>query len=533
VTLVVDQLAAWIADERLSLLPADGGFARLRREGTWARDVRYAHASTETAPGHAALYTGLPPRDTGIYTNELPSADGQEVALVRDEATRLVDASGASARPGVSLARLRVPTLADRLHARHPRAVVVSLSLKDRGTVFGGGRHPAAAVWFDHDHDALVTSTAFAARLPAWVLAHATPAALARRRAEPWQPLAAGLLAARTGAADDAPGEGDYLGMGTAFPHDAAAASKPPRAFRATPAADALIVELALAAVDAERRADQPMLLALSLSAHDYVGHVYGPHSWESWDELMRLDGLLAALFDGLDQRLGPDGWSALLSADHGTAPLPELPHAARGWCGAAADHWERPCAGGGRVGDSALYAAARQAARAALGEGEWVSGMDDVLLFLAADARTLPPARRATLDGAVRDRLRREPGVAEVFPFGNGSTPCGEGEALADLVCRSARVEDGAGYYVVLAPGWSFETSMVPGRGSNHGSPYLYDRAVPLLARAPGRVPAGLVIDEPLSYAAFPRTAAALLGLDGFASAGRDLTAPPTAPGR
>jgi hypothetical protein len=57
VAIIVDQLAAWIANERLPLLPEDGGFARLRREGTWSRRMRFAHAVTDTGPGHAALHT--------------------------------------------------------------------------------------------------------------------------------------------------------------------------------------------------------------------------------------------------------------------------------------------------------------------------------------------------------------------------------------------------------------------------------------------------------------------------------------------
>ena len=61
VSIVVDQFAAWIAHERLPELPSDGGFARLRREGTWVEQLRYAHAVTDTAPGHAALYTGATP----------------------------------------------------------------------------------------------------------------------------------------------------------------------------------------------------------------------------------------------------------------------------------------------------------------------------------------------------------------------------------------------------------------------------------------------------------------------------------------
>ncbi|MES1207762.1 MAG: hypothetical protein ABUS79_17650, partial [Pseudomonadota bacterium] len=58
VTIVVDQLAAWIAAERWPELPADGGFARLRREGLTVRELRFAHAITDTAPGHSALMTG-------------------------------------------------------------------------------------------------------------------------------------------------------------------------------------------------------------------------------------------------------------------------------------------------------------------------------------------------------------------------------------------------------------------------------------------------------------------------------------------
>src|SRR5262245_59351908 len=61
VTIVVDQLSAWMAAERWPLLPASGGFARLRREGLYVRELRFGHACTDTGPGHAALFTGAPP----------------------------------------------------------------------------------------------------------------------------------------------------------------------------------------------------------------------------------------------------------------------------------------------------------------------------------------------------------------------------------------------------------------------------------------------------------------------------------------
>jgi len=85
------------------------------------------------------------------------------------------------------------------------------------------------------------------------------------------------------------------------------------------------------------------------------------------------------------------------------------------------------------------------------------------------------------------------------------------------------------ADLYLVVAPGAFFEAGFVPGFGTNHGSPYLYDRAVPLLVRAPGRVKAGTTRETPVPAAAFTRTAASLLGIGPPAGAAEaeDLAAP------
>ena len=53
------------------------GVASTTREGTNVREMRYAHAVTDTAPGHASLYTGAPPHDTGIVSNERVDDEGE------------------------------------------------------------------------------------------------------------------------------------------------------------------------------------------------------------------------------------------------------------------------------------------------------------------------------------------------------------------------------------------------------------------------------------------------------------------------
>jgi len=46
-----------------------------------------------------------------------------------------------------------------------------------------------------------------------------------------------------------------------------------------------------------------------------------------------------------------------------------------------------------------------------------------------------------------------------------------------------------------------------------NHGSPWLFDRSVPILIRAPRRVDAGVVVDKPVD---FETTTFALEALNG-----------------
>jgi hypothetical protein len=156
--------------------------------------------------------------------------------------------------------------------------------------------------------------------------------------------------------------------------------------------------------------------------------------------------------------------------------------------------------------------------ARAALGPGDWILGVSDPYVYLTAAGSALDPARRATLDAALRATTLRIPGVAAVYDVPKVPLACPglADESIDALVCRSvapAVRERGALLYVVLEPGSFFDPSIVVGKGTSHGSPYLYDRTVPLLVRAPGRVEAGRVVPD-ATFNVFALTAADLLGI-------------------
>ena len=502
VAIVIDQLAAWVAEERLDKLPPGGGFARLRSEGTWVKRCEFVYAVTETAPGHAALFTGKTPRETGIVGNKVWRGDlGEAASLLADKETRLVSFDSQQDRMpgvfGISLKKLKTDTIADELMSRPGGANVVSVSMKYRGAAFGGGRRRAgqsgATLWFDEDSGRLVTSSAFADALPAWAEKFkATP------RSSVWKltPAEETFLSDRTKAkeatADAQVGEAVDMGDAT-FPHLA----KDPKTYRATPDADRLVIDLALAAI--EHRCDnasdktecgrRPTLVSVSLSANDYIGHRFGPDSWEAWDELLRLDAELKRFLDKLDAQFGRHGYSVLLTGDHGIPQLPETVGMKDVACGPSTTY-QLSCKPGVRLSKAALLQKLQGALTKAYGAAI-VRDVIDSLVFLRDDARGLV-RQNPDVDALIRSTLVAQPGVADVYRISDFKSGCGAGsvadpkQAMRRLVCESVVADDSGeygDYYIVPSPGSFF---VDPPDVVSHGTPYAYDRTVPLLVRYP-----------------------------------------------
>ena len=169
----------------------------------------------------------------------------------------------------------------------------------------------------------------------------------------------------------------------------------------------------------------------------------------------------------------------------------------------------------GVRLKSEELVQTLRTAAKAELGDGAWVAGIADAYVFLTPAARAVPEEKRNALLRALTRSLQQRAEIAAVIDPRTVKRPCPPpaDETMEALVCRSLRAGSGGDLYLVPRPG-SFVGLTSISHGTNHGTPYLYDRAVPLLVRAPGRVAAGVVLDDPMATAAFVRTAAALLGV-------------------
>lgn len=515
VLIVIDQLPSWSFEHDRGEL--DGGIAELLRRGTlWPR-ARYPYATTNTAPGHATIGSGTTPSVHGVIANRW-FVEGKRVGVDRDDGVaQFTVADGAQRQGGASAHRLQTPGIADALHAASPTGKAVAIAWKPRAAVLVTGQHPDLALWFDAEQGAMTTSTAYTDRLPPWVaaLAQAHPATTLL---QPWRLDDPDRLARMTGHGDDQDGEGDPFGLGHRFPHDPMTSPVPLEALGSLPAANGLLVDTAIAAIDGEQlgRDEVPDLLALSFSPHDYAGHAWCQESWERSAHLLDIDRGVARLLAALDARVGAENYAVVLTSDHGALPSRAL---------AAAQGRAAPL-----VLTGTLVALVERTITEVLGPGPWVDGATTTELTLSAAFHGQPPAQREAAMARALAALR-EAGLAWVGGIDAMSQPCDDGDDLPALACRSVFAPHSGDIYMI-APEHALLDDEI-GECTAHGSPWSYDREVPILVAAPGRT-AAAQRDEVPSMLQLAPTLADLLGVPPPAAARATslLSGTPTTPG-
>lgn len=467
VLVVFDQLRS-VEVDRYAPFFGPGGFGGLDA----ARfDALYSYASTETAPGHATLLTGANPAVHGIVANQW-YGDGKRQYVVEDARYPVF---GAAEGVGRSPLQLVAPTLGDAMKAESGgRARVVTVSIKDRAAILSGGRAAELAVWYDVDQGRFVTGRYWVEAMPPWLDQLGAELPAKGMAAGPWTPLPIPPALTWLAPADDRPGEGGTKGLTATFPHDhrALAADQQRSAYRMQPGAIDDVFALALAAVDELGLGadDEPDLLVVSVSTTDYIGHNFGPDSLEQLDTVRRADLALRAFLRALDARVGRRAFALVVTADHGAPPLPAPLEGAR--------------VHGGILTTSLVVDAAEQAAQQATAKGR--AKKNRVLVFQAPqlfiDTADLSAADAARTLTAVRAAVAAVPGVARVYDMNDA----GDTDAWSPLMREAAFPGRHASIFVRQAPRVVFLENDQK-RGTDHGTPYLYDRRVPLLVVGPG----------------------------------------------
>jgi predicted AlkP superfamily pyrophosphatase or phosphodiesterase len=326
VLLVVDQMRADYIDK---FLPQwTGGLRRMVEEGAWFRNAAYPYAATETCVGHATISTGALPASHALIANAWWDRETQKmVTCTADPIAKNSGYAGVTATGGDSAWRMEVPAFAEELKFQTNGATrVVSFSLKARSAITMAGHKADAVTWADAGGWA--TSSVYGA-MP-FVEQYAKAHPIKEDYGKTWtRSLPDGSYWYDEKATGAVPPEGWEL----TFPHPLrgkAAFSEPDAAFdeqwASSPFADTYLTRFAETAVDSLGlgKGGGIDFLAVGYSPVDYVGHAFGPRSWEVQDILVRLDKDLADLFAHLDKSVGRGNYVVALSADHGVAPVTE-----------------------------------------------------------------------------------------------------------------------------------------------------------------------------------------------------------------
>ncbi|HEY4221910.1 MAG TPA: alkaline phosphatase family protein, partial [Myxococcota bacterium] len=271
---------------------------------------------------------------------------------------------------------------------------------------------------------------------------------------------------------DDRPGEGGGEGMKPTFPHDISKLDSEAlrnKLYRITPQAIDDVFTLALDAVDALAlgQDDEPDLLVVSISTTDFIGHNYGPDSLEQLDTLRRADVSLRRFLAALDARVH-QRYVVAVSADHGAPPLPLAAEGAR------YPH--------GILLETDVEAAAQNAAAAALPKDSKKRVLGYLPPHITLDIADLAPDAQRKVKNAVMAAVEAVPGVARVYDFDDPAAV----DPLEPLM-RASHYPGRTGVLAVRQRARVVTLNNAQKTGTDHGTPYTYDRRVPVLFAGPG----------------------------------------------
>jgi predicted AlkP superfamily pyrophosphatase or phosphodiesterase len=472
VLLVVDQMRGDYVDK---FLPQwTGGLRRLVEEGAWFREAAYPYAATETCVGHSTISTGSFPASHAMVANAWWDRETQKmITCTADPNAKNSGYAGVSAKGGDSAWRMEIPAFAEELKFQTNGATrVVTFSLKARAAITMAGHKADAVTWADGG--GWVTSSVYGTMPFVEQYARAHP--VKEDYGKTWtRSLPDGSYWYDEKATGAVPPEGWEL----TFPHPLrgkAAGNEPDSAFYeqwgSSPYADTYLTRFAEAAVDSLGlgQGGGTDFLGVSYSSVDYVGHEFGPRSWEIQDILVRLDKDLADLFAHLDKKVGRGNYVVTLSSDHGVVPVPE--------------DMQKTGADAGVLRLAELQDKMEKAlepfnlAKPAIAR---ISGSDvyfapDVYEKLKHDDK----AMRALTEAALA-----QPGVAEVFRAEQLQNRPATRSPTRSAMANSYFPGRSGDLFIVPKPYWLLDgtpAGKARSYGTGHGVPYNYDQHVPIL---------------------------------------------------
>ena len=327
VSVVVDQMR-YDYLTRLSNKFSEDGFNRLINQGFNCTNNHYNHVPTVTGPGHSSIATGSTPSINGVVGNSWYDRNiEKEIYCATDLSYENI---GGNAYYGKkSPKNLLTLAFADQNRIQNKmKSKTISVSIKDRGAIFMGGKNANAAYWFyGKNKGEWITSSYYMNELPSWVIQFNDINNISKYIVD-WITLY-DLDSYDLKREDNNDFEKFFKGKDdSGFPYLTKNLMEKNDGFdmiSETPFGNSMTTDFAIAAIEGEKLGEDNYtdVLTISYSSTDYIGHNFGVFSLETEDTYLRLDLEIKRLLDYLDNKIGKNNYSLFLTADHGALEVP------------------------------------------------------------------------------------------------------------------------------------------------------------------------------------------------------------------
>lgn len=471
-----------------------GGLRTMLDNGMVYEHAQWPHGMPGTGPGHTSLSTGALPKDHGIIDNAWLNSEGVRVVCDQDspEKAAVFTPDGISSI-GKSPHFIMVDTLSDQLKLSSTplqRHKAFSISLKSRSSITMAGSG-AQALWFDPNNGIFTSSTAYFSALPTWVTTY-TPPALAQGLKK-WS-----LQYPADAAAYQWANPETYVYTQNPSLINTVIDCSDPKALLKSPFAHDVLLDFGLRTLHSEFKDNNgTFLLWLGFSSLDKIGHAYGPNSLEYIDMLYALDKQLDRFMKLVAQLNPPEKTLYVVTADHGSMPIPELAHTAVSLAQ--------------RINITTLQKTINDAVEEKFGLSNFIVYTDTPSIYCdRVLIKNIPQKQLKKIFSTIKHVIRQQPGMKNVWTTDellHGSYHKHDVRWLYQNQLYHGR----SGNFIFQVVPYAYPSNFNYGTG--HRTPYYYDRHVPIIFYQPGTIKAQSIA-KPVYGQQIAPTIAHMLGI-------------------